>query len=412
MKEHENIHKAEKPYVCSLCPARFADKNNLRRHEASHNHHNQQQQQQQQQKQPQQQEQQHPQQQHLSTVKRPIEYSFETAKYAKMIERRENSVEIQQQQQQQQQQQDLQRREQQRLEHVRRNLNVARMMETRRSIEESMIQQQQQQQPQPQQQHHLPQNHLSERERSESPIDIFNCTRIAELQEDPVEQQQQQQQQQQQLSPEIKPAQSPNCIEIRTKNGFVQQQQHFEHLESPLDIEKLTKIVEKKDVEDSMEEHCHHHHQQQPQPQQQQRQNLQEVITIDNEEEQQQQQQRKSGPIRTAAFKQVKDLLAQVQDVDILNVVDGLNSKERRALISILKAESDAKKAFKRGKKLRENEEEEEEEEQQQKELPISTEKLSAFSDISTGSKKEFLRRYTKQVISSLMNWLINDHFW
>ena len=36
LKEHENIHKAEKPYMCSVCGTGFADRNNLRRHEASH----------------------------------------------------------------------------------------------------------------------------------------------------------------------------------------------------------------------------------------------------------------------------------------------------------------------------------------------------------------------------------------
>ncbi|XP_059089021.1 uncharacterized protein LOC131885099 [Tigriopus californicus] len=41
LKEHENIHKSEKPYTCSVCKAGFADRNNLRRHESTHDSHGQ-----------------------------------------------------------------------------------------------------------------------------------------------------------------------------------------------------------------------------------------------------------------------------------------------------------------------------------------------------------------------------------
>lgn len=87
--------------------------------------------------------------------------------------------------------------------------------------------------------------------------------------------------------------------------------------------------------------------------------------------------------VRANAFKQVKELLKQVQGDEIYRVIESLTSKERRTLIEILKADAHTKKGIvNRGM-----------------DLHILPDKYDTFSEISTGSKKEFLRRYKKQIL-------------
>ncbi len=98
---------------------------------------------------------------------------------------------------------------------------------------------------------------------------------------------------------------------------------------------------------------------------------------------------RKSAPdsssenLRRSAYDKIQTLLKQVEGEDINRVIEGLSSKERRVLIDILKWAGDRKK----GKPY----------EPYVPTLPCAA--SDTFSDISTGSKKEFLRRYKRQVL-------------
>ena len=98
--------------------------------------------------------------------------------------------------------------------------------------------------------------------------------------------------------------------------------------------------------------------------------------------------------VRLSAFNQVKELLRQVKPDEIGKLIETLSSKERRGLIQILRAEADAKK------KNKEQPQQQQQQPQQQQPMPvIISNSFDAFSDISTGSKKEFLRRYKRQIL-------------
>jgi hypothetical protein len=87
------------------------------------------------------------------------------------------------------------------------------------------------------------------------------------------------------------------------------------------------------------------------------------------------------------AFNQVKTLLKQIQGKDIYKVIENLSSLERRTLIRILRTDADAKKgkaAFHAAKATY---------------TQMAQDRMDAFSDISTGSKKEFLKRYKRQIL-------------
>ncbi|TRY61896.1 hypothetical protein TCAL_14975 [Tigriopus californicus] len=85
--------------------------------------------------------------------------------------------------------------------------------------------------------------------------------------------------------------------------------------------------------------------------------------------------------VRVSACVEIKDLLRRVKGDEIYRVVDTLTSKERRALIAILKEDKNAKTGRPRPH------------------FVSKAVNFDAFSDISTGSKKDFLRRYQRQVL-------------
>eukprot|EP00095_Tigriopus_kingsejongensis_P004665 snap_masked-scaffold1963_size23786-processed-gene-0.3 protein:Tk04665 transcript:snap_masked-scaffold1963_size23786-processed-gene-0.3-mRNA-1 annotation:"zinc finger protein 705a-like isoform x1" len=87
-----------------------------------------------------------------------------------------------------------------------------------------------------------------------------------------------------------------------------------------------------------------------------------------------------SKELRISACGQIKHLLRRVQGDEIYRVVDTLTSKERRTLIDILRTDSE----MRRGK---------------HRPRIHSSYNMDTFSDISTGSKKDFLRRYQRQIL-------------
>ncbi len=139
--------------------------------------------------------------------------------------------------------------------------------------------------------------------------------------------------------------------------------------------------------------------------------------------------------VKSQAFLQVRKLLKQIEGDEIYKVVESLSSKERRTLIAILRAESAAKKQQKQEnagdgasekKQHRKSHHHHDHGKGDKRTLKsllgppqmlgpdaqkmLTGDKFDAFSDISTGSKKEFLRRYKRQILNDESASSLSSH--